>query len=79
MTVRAKCRVVRKTQYTNVDGKEVTQETVALQPVYEDGANSQWSKYTPSGEISLTITNPEAYKQFELGKAYFVDFSPADE
>jgi hypothetical protein len=64
---------------TGVSEKQVTQVQVTLQPVYDDGANSQWSKYTPSGQLQLTITNPEAYKQFELGKAYFVDFSPADD
>jgi hypothetical protein len=80
MTVRAKCRVTGRHEYSSV-GKDagITQVTVHLQPVYDEGSNSQWSKYTPSGDLQLTITNPEAYNQFQLGKAYFVDFSPADE
>lgn len=55
---------------------------VWLAPVYsegEDDANKQWSQYTPSGELRLVITNPEAHEQFKIGKAYFVDFTPADE
>ena len=40
--------------------------------------NESWSKYTPSGEISMTITNPAAIDRFELGKQYYVDFVPAE-
>lgn len=38
--------------------------------------NEQWSKYTPSGDISITITNPEAIEKFKLGEEYAVTFSP---
>lgn len=54
---------------------------VKLQPVYgnkDDDANKEWSKWTPSGEVVMTITNPAAYQQFEIGKAYYVDFSLAE-
>lgn len=55
--------------------------TVTLMPVfgtYGDGKeNESWSRYTPSGEIRMSITNPAAVDALELGKAYFVDFTPA--
>lgn len=52
---------------------------VTLVPVYDqDGPNASWSKATPSGKIEMLITNPGAVEQFELGKDYFVDFSPAE-
>lgn len=53
--------------------------TVTLQPVYagDDGSNSDWSKYTPSGKIEMCITNPKAIDQFELGGEYIVTFDPA--
>lgn len=55
---------------------------VKMAPVYsgQDGnpANAEWSKATPQGAISLSITNPEAIEQFELGKSYWIDISPAD-
>ena len=35
------------------------------------------AKWTPSGLVKLTINNPEAFNQFEAGKVFFVDFSPA--
>lgn len=39
-----------------------------------DEANKDWSKYTPSGEIKMMITNPGAVDQFELGGVYKVTF-----
>ena len=38
--------------------------------------NKSWSKWTPSGTLELTITNPEAFNQFAVGQDYFVDFTP---
>lgn len=38
--------------------------------------NAKFHKYTPSGTISMVVDNPEAMKQFELRKEYYVDFSP---
>ncbi len=37
-----------------------------------------WSKATPQGEIKMMITNPAAIDQLDLGKSYFLDFTPAD-
>ncbi len=56
-------------------------ETIRLSAVYgKDGsANAQWSKATPSGQVSLSITNPEAWGHFKQGGFYFVDFSEAPE
>jgi len=52
--------------------------TVSLAPVSGPG-NEEWSQYTPSGRIEMTITNPEAAKQFELGKDVLVTFCPVEE
>lgn len=41
-----------------------------------DEANKDWSKYTPTGEIRMTITNPGAIDQFELGGVYKLTFEP---
>lgn len=83
MQVRAKCRVTKKVQSSSINPheKETPQVEVTLQPVFAtaDGdANKSWSQYTPSGELRLVITNPAASDAFEVGKAYFVDFTPAD-
>ncbi len=42
-----------------------------------DDANKTWSQYTPSGSLKLCMTNPEATGAFEIGKFYFLDFTPA--
>lgn len=55
-----------------------TTETVKLTAVMGE-ENKEWSQYTPSGAVELCITNPAAVAQFKVGKAYFVDFTPAAE
>lgn len=82
MAVRAKVRCTGRHESLSVHSSGMAEAvTVTLQPVFggdDDEANREWSKWTPSGEIRLTITNPEAHKQFLLGKTYFVDFTPAE-
>lgn len=77
MAVRAKFRV---TMVSQVDWSEKTR-IVKMQPVFASSAedpNKCWSEATPSGEIEMHITNPAAYDQFQLGKAYYLDFTPAE-
>lgn len=79
MTVRAKmkCYAVEHLK----DGKpDTTLADIRLMPVYDDGnpENKTWSKYTPSGEVRLFVTNPAAINAFEPGKSYYVDFTPAE-
>lgn len=52
---------------------------VTLYPVMggSEENNTFW-KYTPSGQITMMITNPEAINQFEAGKEYYVDFTAAE-
>lgn len=67
MTVRAKfqCESVTITE---------TQQQVAFRPVCDDSPeNKQWSKYTPSGALSLTITNAALLGHFKPGKQYYLD------
>ncbi len=45
-----------------------------LRGLPEKEANIDWSKYTPNGEITMTITNPAAIDQFEIGEVYGVSF-----
>lgn len=39
--------------------------------------NEKFWTFTPSGSITLSTINPEAWKGFELGKEYYVDFTQA--
>lgn len=52
---------------------------VSLQPVLQGSEeNRSFWNATPAGAISLTITNPDAAKQFVVGSDYYVDFTPSE-
>jgi len=40
--------------------------------------NQKFWNATPSGKIEISIVNPEAVKEFDLGKEYYVDFIPVN-
>lgn len=60
---------------------------VSLGPVYESAEgiegnaceeNRIFGEATPSGHLEMVIANPEAAAQFEAGKCYYLDFTPAE-
>ncbi|PVE25420.1 hypothetical protein DC522_05865 [Microvirga sp. KLBC 81] len=75
MNVRAKfkCQQIVRT-HGNPEGSAEVRLTAAT----SGEANKEWSKWTPSGSITMLITNPSAIEAFELGKEYYVDFTPAE-
>jgi hypothetical protein len=76
MSVRAKfrCQSIKE-----MPGGEGTMKEVVLNPVYGNGEeNKQWSKWTPSGELKMTITNPSAYDQFKVNGEYYLDITPVE-
>lgn len=78
MTVRAKF-YVQSVNHVHQPSPHMTCAVVKLAAVYGDGkGNETWSTYTPQGSLEMTVTNPEAVEKFELGKSYFLDFTPAD-
>jgi hypothetical protein len=69
MTVKACFKVDR------ADEREVGGYTqVTLSAVMSDG-NTEWSKYTPSGQITMAITNPSAEAFFVQGETLYLTFS----
>ena len=85
MVVRAKFRLNSYTTELSdkwVDNKsvgKVERRTLNFTPVY--GADSEENKAfwdaTPTGSLQLGVVNQEAWKQFDLGKEYYLDFTPA--
>jgi hypothetical protein len=57
-------------------------KTLVMNPVYGNGdpnhENTKFWQASPGGELRLNVVNAAAVAQFELGKEYYVDFSPAD-
>lgn len=71
MTVRAKFKVASLTKTEHGD-------SIRLQPVTSGSPeNAEFYKWTPCGQIELSTINPEAAKQFEIGKEFYVDFTAA--
>lgn len=56
--------------------------TLNFTPVYANNdpkhENSKFWDASPSGSLQLGTINPEAWSQFELGKDYYLDFTPAE-
>lgn len=82
MGVRAKMRCIEVSDRTSITGVgSIETKFIRLQPVYGteefDKANKEWSRWTPSGELQMTVTNPEAFNQFKLGVCYYVDLNEA--
>lgn len=76
VTVRAKFRCATEKRYSKTADAQRFYEFTA---VYDDGTpeNKRYAKYTPSGRLEITVDNPAV--EFELGKDYYLDFTPVDE
>jgi len=46
-------------------------------PDPDDAENSSFWNATPSGQITITVSNPQAFNFFELGEEFYVDFTHA--
>jgi len=59
---------------------EKTQEEISLRAVYgkEGTANAQWSKWTPFAQLTLTISNPQAFGKVHPGQFLFCDLTPTE-
>lgn len=76
MSVRTKfkCKEVSNSSpNTDENGKTIKLEAVI------DGSdeNKEFFRWTPGGEISFSCVNAAASEQFEVGKEYYVDLTPA--
>jgi hypothetical protein len=76
MKVRAKFRVTGIELYESPEGSGNVKLTAGND---KEGDNTDWSKWTPNGQIQMTITNPEAFKVFsdalQQKKRFYVDFT----
>jgi hypothetical protein len=73
---------------TGPDGKpdynktyQMEMRTIHMNPVYGNGdpknENTKFGEASPSGGLTLGTINSEAWKHFELGGGYYLDFTPA--
>jgi len=62
-----------------------TVQTLKMFPVSKSGAypadgideDNTFAKWSPSGELTLSITNPELHGKFKPGQKFYVDFTEA--
>lgn len=80
VTAKFQCESVQKVYSgLNDDGSRNVNGVVKLRAVSgTDEDNKQWSKWTPTGELSMVITT-EAWTQFEPGQEYMLDIYRPDE
>jgi hypothetical protein len=44
----------------------------------DNAANKQWSKWTPTGRLSFTVTNPAVFEKILPGQFYYCDLLLTD-
>lgn len=76
MSVRAKFQVSSIKSFAwHPTAKEIT-----LAPQYDPAIpeDQRFAKATPSGSLTMQVDNPAAAEQFELGKFFYLDFTPVE-
>lgn len=73
--VRAKFKFTGIQTGYSEQSRELTFTAIYDEKIEED---KRFAKATPSGVFKMTCDNPAANAQFELGKQYYFDISPAD-
>lgn len=79
MTIQAKVRCIGNSPPPWDNGGSSGSQIARFTPVYDSdpsAPNFEWSKYTPSGYIELTITSEAAFSAFEVGAEYLLTFEP---
>lgn len=77
--MRAKMRITSITQHENCE--VLTFNAVAKSTSYpEDGIDEDntYAKFSPSGELKLTVANPALIGKFKPGEKYYLDFTKAE-
>lgn len=78
MTVRAKfrCTSEKNSKWSTASDPQRSYEFQALYDpsIPED---QRYAKATPSGQLTIAVDNPAV--AFEIGRAYYLDFTPAED
>lgn len=73
--------VVSKSDEGAVYSEQVNMAPVCRKPFDKDGnsEDNTYAKWTPTGRLDLTITNPSLFGKIQVGKHFYVDFTEAVE
>jgi hypothetical protein len=79
ITMRAKMRVTKVERFDGSD--RITMTAVARSGSYPaDGSDEDntYAKFSPSGDLTLSIANPALINVIHPGKKFYLDFTLAD-
>lgn len=84
-TMRAKMQVHGVREYKDAAG-QTTQEDLIFYAVAKDGAypsdgsdeDNSFARWTPCGELKLSIMNPALFGKLPVGSRFYLDFTPAE-
>lgn len=74
--ITAKFKVLNKVHQDYGDGTDGA--VITLIPDYAEGRNKEWSKWTPSGTMTINVKNPVA-EQFSIGDPFVIVMYPEGE
>ncbi|MCM2399795.1 hypothetical protein NBH20_01390 [Rhizobium sp. S153] len=77
--MRAKMRITEVNRFEGSD--RIKMVAVARPSGYpSDGSDEDntYAKFTPQGELTITVNNPALLGKYEPGKRFYLDFTPAD-
>lgn len=64
-----------------ISGEELTMHPVCGKAPFGPQGESEdntFARYTPSGQMSLTVTNPDLMDKFRPGQKFYVDFTETE-
>ncbi len=76
-TIRAKFKLNEEQRFEGLASRRYKFGTVYSNA--PDSENKAFWDATPQGSIEMTVTNKDAWPFFELGREYYLDFTPAPE
>ena len=76
MSILSKFRVDHINDFT--EDEQNPGKTIRLRAVIDGKENKSFSKWTPSGEVNISITNPNAFEQFHQGEEFYVVFKKVE-
>lgn len=79
MKMRAKFRITN-IERTAANNEDITLMAVSNKPFDADGVSedNDFARWTPSGALNMSIANPNLLGKFQVGQAFYLDFTPAD-
>lgn len=76
--MRAKMEVSKVERFRELD--RITCNAVAAKTYPADGSDEDntYAKFSPAGELTLSIANPALLGKIRPGQVFYLDFTPAD-